>query len=46
MNEMKSKTPEEIARALLEEIPRQVEDYMEQNGITVETLRGLDDVMK
>ena len=42
MHEMRNKTPEEIARALLEEIPRQVVDYMEYNGITVETLRGMN----
>lgn len=40
MNEMKSQSPEEIAKALLEEIPGQVTEYMEQNGITLETIRG------
>lgn len=40
MNEMKSQSPEDIAKALLEEIPGQVTEYMEQNAITLETIKG------
>ena len=39
MNEIHDQSPEEIARSLLEEIPVQVTEYMDQNGITLETIQ-------
>ena len=40
LNEMENQSPEAIAKAVLEEIPTQVTEYMEKNGITVETVAG------
>lgn len=36
MNELENQSPEAIAKAVLEEIPTQVTDYMTANAITVE----------
>ncbi|KAM7455940.1 hypothetical protein BLSTO_03306 [Blastocystis sp. subtype 1] len=41
LNEMENQSPEAIAKAVLEEIPTQVTEYMEKNGITVETVAAL-----
>ena len=40
LNAIKDRTPQEIAKTLLEEIPRQVVDYMKANGITPELIAG------
>lgn len=34
LNSLKNQTPQEVAKTLLEEIPRQVRDYMRAQGIT------------
>lgn len=39
LNDMENRSPEEIAKELLEEIPSQVTDYMEQRGITLQHVR-------
>lgn len=36
VNELENKSPEAIAKAVLEEIPGQVTEYMENNNITVD----------
>ncbi|CBK23869.2 uncharacterized protein [Blastocystis hominis] len=41
LNAIKDRTPQEIAKTLLEEIPRQVVDYMKANGITPELIADL-----
>lgn len=39
MNDMENLSPEEIAKELLEEIPGQVTDYMEQHNVTLQKVR-------
>ena len=38
MREMRSRSQEDVAKALLEEIPGQVTDYMQSAGVTPETI--------
>lgn len=41
LNDMENLSPEEIAKELLEEIPGQVTDYMEQHNVTLHQVKAV-----